>query len=320
MQFHRHRFDPRRTLLDALEEPGTCFILGAGASACLVPFGAELGLRVRKRILEVGIFPANLVLRDAIAERILGSPPEFFATLEDELAARHFLPAAVHAATIAALRPEPPLAAPPQYRVFWISKHRLSILNFNNDGLADHYCGNQHTVIDIHGTSLSNDVRAHIGWENHINALQRFPDLRGLEIQSLLLPQREPESIAETPRYIAAQRLLTGARRVILVGYSFGGMDDVVAYEKLMAAIKSQRMAAVVVDPNGEDLAIRISEDSHSVAVGSLPVCWDKLASAILASLSWQGYKTCNHRRLCYRCVEYLYGAFLDGSSCIKQF
>jgi hypothetical protein len=105
------------------------------------------------------------------------------------------------------------------------------------------------------------------------------------------------------------------AQRVFLVGYSFGEMDDVVAYRMLTTAIQSRPMAVVVVKPDSNDLAIRIAEDSRSMTVGSLPVFWDKLASAILSSLGREKHKTCDHRRLCDRCVAYFYGAFLDGDA-----
>lgn len=202
--------------------------------------------------------------------------------------------------------------APHQYQVFSIAKYRLSLINFNNDGLADRYCS-QHVVVNVHGTSLSVDDRARFDWEGVINTLQEFDALRGIEIPGLLLPQREPIGIALTPAYLVAQRLLRAARRLVLVGYSFGDMDDIVAYGLVTSTIRLRRTVTVVAKPDATDLALRIAEDSGSSTVSGLSVYWDKLASAIIASLAQPRQKSCDHRRLCSRCVAYYYDAFLNA-------
>lgn len=307
-----------QTLLSAFEEPRSCFVLGAGASAPIVPLAAQLGAHVRKRLLSIG-FPAIPIQRDAISERILGPVQTCFnlnddaTAIQEEIVASHLSPAAVRAATVAVLRPNAPLYAPSQYQVFNLSKYQLSLVNFNNDGFANQYCSSRHVVINVHGTSLSVEDRALVDWERHIDALQHFPNLRGIEIPGLFLPQREPEEIAQTPEYLAMQRLLRGACRLVLVGYSFGDMDDEVAYRLITSAITSRRIETIVVKPDATDLACRISEACKSSKVASLSVYWDKLSSAIIASIGQPRYKTCDHRRLCSKCVNYLYNAFLDG-------
>ena len=66
------RTAPLQTLLSALEQPGSCFILGAGVSAPIVPLAGQLGDLVRKRLLATGSFPASPIPRDVISDRILG--------------------------------------------------------------------------------------------------------------------------------------------------------------------------------------------------------------------------------------------------------
>ena len=308
---------PLQLLLSALEEPGSCFVLGAGASAPIVPLAAQLSDLVRKRLLSVGSFPSMPTPRDVISDRILGPaltnlfPSDGTFAIQEEIAARHFSPAAVHAATIALLRPEMPIYAPPQYQVFGLSRHRHSLINLNNDGLVDQYCS-QHTVANLHGTSLSADARSRLDWDSHIDALQYFHGLQGIKIPGLLLPQREPVEIAMNKEYRVARELLQVARRVIIVGYSFGDMDDWIAYDMNTSAIRTRRLVTVVAKPDAHDLALRISDDSGSSTTMALPVFWDKLAMAILASIGKPKHKTCKHMRLCARCVDYLYNAFLD--------
>lgn len=309
---------PLEILLSALEDPGSCFVLGAGVSVPLVPLAAQLGAHVRRRLLATGLFPASPIPRDVISDRILGpvrpsfAPNDDASAIEEEIIARHISPAAVRAAIMPLLRPVAPIDAPPQYQVFNLSRYRHSLINFNNDGLADQYCS-QHTVVNLHGTSLSADYRTRHHWDSLIDGLQEFPELQGIEIPGLLLPQIEPEEIAITREYCIARKLLQAARRVILVGYSFGDMDDWIAFDVVTSAIRSRHITTVVAKPDAYELALQISDTSASSAVMALPVFWDKLTMAILASVGEPRYKTCSHVRLCIRCVDYLYNAFLDG-------
>jgi hypothetical protein len=309
-------------LLSALEEPSSCFVLGAGTSAPLVPIGGELSSIVRERLLAVGSFPANPVSRDEASNRILGPVQKYSdqncysLAIQEALVERHLSPAAVHAAAIAVLRPEAPIYAPPQYQVFGLSKYRLALANFNVDGLASQYCS-QHVVINMHGTSMSFADRAVLNWDRWINVLQDFPELQGINIPGLLLPQREPKEIAMTKEYRLAARFILNARRLVLIGYSFGSMDDRVAYQLVTSAIRLRRFPSVIAMPDATDLAHRIAEDSKSSTVGALSVYWDKLASAIITSIGRPRHKNCCHERLCYRCIEYLYNAFLDNAALV---
>ena len=317
------RTPPLQTLLLALEEPGSCFVLGAGVSAPIVPLAAELRFHVRTRLLSIGSFPTSPIARDAIADRILGPVCEPFdqsddtSVIEEEIVARHFSPAAVQAATVALLRPPALLDAPPQYAVFNLSRYRLSLINFNTDGLADHFCGT-HTILNVHGTSLSTEQRARLAWEPLIDTFQEFPELRPFAIPGLLLPQTEPEMIAMTSAYRAAWQSLQSARRLIVAGYSFGDMDDAIAYAMITSAVRARRIETVVAKPDALGLAARIAHDSKSDSVEPLSlhdhgVYWDKLSAAIIAAGGRPRYKSCDHTRLCSRCVSYLYHAFADG-------
>ncbi len=309
---------PLQTLLLALEEPGSCFVLGAGVSAPIVPLAAQLGSHVRRRLLSIGSFPASPIARDAIADRILGPVREHFDrsddsfAIEEEIVARHLSPAAVQAATVALLRPPVPLDAPSQYAVFNLSRYRLSLINFNTDGLADHFCG-AHAVINVHGTSLSAEQRASLAWERLTDTFQEFPELRPIAIPGLLLPQTEPQKIAMTSSYRAARKSLQFARRLILVGYSFGDMDDTIAYAMITSVVRVRRMETVVAKPDALDLAARIARDGKTDSVVPLSVYWVKLSAAIIAAVGRPRYKSCDHARLCRRCVSYLYHAFVDG-------
>lgn len=307
-----------RTILDALEQPRTCFVLGAGASAPIVPMAAQLGARVRKRLLSIGIFPTETIPRDIVSDRILSpfqvryAPFDVDTSLQEELIARHVSPAAVHAAAAAELRPEPPQVAPSQYAVFGLSRHRLSMINFNVDGLADRFCGN-HRVVNIHGSSLAPKRRREIGWEGLIDGFQEFPEIPPLRIPGLLLPQPEPAHIRTTTEYGAARVCLRSANRLVLVGYAFGSMDDRQAYDLITNAIRLRRLRTVVLTPAAEDLAARLQVESSTDDVLPFSGYWDKLSLSIMSSIGRPRRKSCNHACLCLDCVNYYYEALLDS-------
>jgi hypothetical protein len=280
--------------------------------------GPELGRRVRARLLSVGIFPTEQIPRDIVTNRILGpsrrySLSSFDAALQEELISHHLSPAAVHTAAMAELRPEPSLTPPPQYAVFSLSRFRLSLMNFNVDGLADLYCGN-HRVINIHGTTLSAERRQELAWDTLIDGLQEFPEIGPMRISGLLLPQPEPIGIGLTLPYGSARRSLRGAARLVLVGYAFGSMDDHVAYALITETIRLRRVEAAVITPSALDLSAQLQEDSKSTAVFAFPGYWHKLSKAIILSPDRPRKKTCDHARLCIDCVEYLHEALLDAA------
>jgi hypothetical protein len=169
----------------------------------------------------------------------------------------------------------------------------------------------------MHGMSMSFADRGALNWDRWINVLQNFHELQGVNIPGLLLPQRESKEIAMTKEYRLATRFILHARRLILIGYSFGSMDDRVAYQLVTTAIRLRKIASVIAMPDAKDLAHGIAEDSKSSTVGALSVYWDRLASAIITSIGRPRYKNCCHERLCCRCVEYLYNAFLDNAASV---
>jgi hypothetical protein len=308
---------PLRTLLDAFEQPSSCIVLGAGASVPIVPSVAQLQRLVRRRLLAIGVFPAETVTQDEVGKRVLGGRREYFSNaedalaLEEELVANHLSPAAVRAATVALLRPEPPSFVPPQYGVFSLARHTLMIINYNNDGLAAKYCGH-HIVVNVHGSSLTKQDRERLAWEKWIDTFQKFPGLSGIDVPGLLLPQREPETLKQSLQYRAVKKCLSAANRLVLIGYSFGQMDDHIAYESIIDSLKHAPIPTLLIQPEPRDLQERLAEESKSPSIFVLPAYWDSLSEAIMFSTTNERRRTCNHRKLCAECVAYYYEAFLD--------
>jgi hypothetical protein len=262
--------------------------------------------------MHVGVYPAETLTRDAIAARIMG-PPEQALDLETELANEHLASGAIHAATVAILRPIFLSAVPPQYGVFALARAKLAMLNMNTDGLASTYC-RQHAVVNLHGTSLSAEERVALGWERLIDTLQEHPNVRAPTIPGLVLPQAEPLELARSPSFARARALLAVASRLAIVGYSFGAGDDWIVSRMVINRMRAAPLALVVVSPDPVILATQLSDQGKRDVV-ALSAYWGELAEAILLSVAANCFKSCVPGRLCARCVDYLYQGLLGQQS-----
>jgi hypothetical protein len=307
---------PLQQLLDVLEQPRSCVVLGAGASAPLVPAMRQLRQNVRRRVLEAGSFPAEIIARDLIAERVLGPrrmdvPPwDTAGQLREVLLAEHISPAAVQAATVALLVPGDYSRVPAQYAILNHSLHRMGIVNYNNDGLADRYCP-KHIVVDVHGTTPA--VGNSPVWNHWIDILLDFPGLSMVEIPGFHYPVPEPFKMAFGREYGKVERLLGWTKRLAIIGYSFGEQDDWIGYRRIVDVISRERISVVVVKPDARALVDRLNGDTGSRSALGLPAYWDRLACAILAVRSRAGRKSCDHCRLCARCIDAAYQQFMDS-------
>jgi hypothetical protein len=226
-------------LLRAFEEPRSCFVLGAGASLPLVPIGSQLANKVRERGFQMPSYPVDRMDRDILGTRMLGSSSELESfwddrTLLNEALLWHLSPGAVRAIVTTYLSPASHLRIPPQYDVFNLAKHPLGLINFNNDGLASKYCP-QHRVINVHGTGFTDADKSRIDTEWWIDIHQEYPDMPFIGVPGLYLPQPEVPELAHDPAYGAVDYVLNRSPHVAIVGYSFGGGDDWMAYGRFFA-------------------------------------------------------------------------------------
>jgi hypothetical protein len=278
----------------------------------------ELRALASRRLLAAGIFPAEPIPRDAVATGVLGPPRtigrpwDLNSQINEELLANHISPAAVRAVTIALLAPRSHERIPPQYAAFNIAAHRLGIINYNNDGLATRYC-HAHAVVNVHGTTLSAGTLERLEWEDWVDIYQEFPDLPAIRVPGLYFPEPESLGMMFGRVYGEVWRLLGSARRLAIIGYSFGEGDDWIGYHYVQGALSARSIPAVVVKPDSDYLVQRLIDDSGNRNIIGLSMYWDRLACAILATRLCNRYKTCLHGRLCARCIDYTYCLFMDS-------
>jgi hypothetical protein len=308
-----------KQLLNAFEDVGSSFVLGAGASWPLVPIGNEFVDRVRERGLSMRSFPVYRFDRDILSTRMLRSNTGLASLWDDQSQFNeeilwHLSPSAVRAIVTAYLCPASHRYAPPQYDVFNLAKRRIDIINFNNDGLASRYCSKDR-VINVHGTGFTHEDRSRIDMERWIDIYQEYPEMPFAGVPGLYLPLPEVPELEHSAAYRAVDEVLNRSRRLALVGYSFGRGDDSLAYKRILRVLRQSGSSAVVLSPDSRDLVEQMTEQSKNKSVIGLPLRWHLLAAAILASPTRARFKTCSHSAgLCARCIMYFYDVFLDSA------
>lgn len=107
----RMRTDKRhmklRLLFQALGMMYTFYLLGAGASAGVVPLTRELKKAVVTRYRAFGMYPGELMQPDPVFERVIGDPSEGTDIITAALL-RHLFPSALHAMVLQQLAPQTP--------------------------------------------------------------------------------------------------------------------------------------------------------------------------------------------------------------------
>ena len=258
------------------------FVLGAGASAGLVPTTAQMRNRVKIRYIGKYGYPVGPWDRTALHDRIIG---DRLLSMDDywfrsiPIGALEFL---VHheldAGYIA--------TAPKQYAVF----DRLpsgTIFTFNLDGLAPRWI-KRHKVLEPHGRVDTYWLRP-ADYEFWMEAASMW-DLRPPSITPKLLPSPEPHSILKSAPYVDAEALIAGASAIIFIGYSFGSfrgkLDDEASWHYFIEQLRRHPKPVYVLSPHPEEIADRIAQDISSLHVFGVPVYWQCLASTMLQCLS----------------------------------
>lgn len=289
------RKDTLSLLFEAFEKPCSFYVLGAGASAGIVPTTPELKQGILERYHSFGLFLAEPCLPDDVFYRVIGDPDKpstSFTTsrIDDELIARCLVkrlpPSAVHAMVIKYLTPIPEkiIENAHAYEIFLFIKKPSTIFCMNVDGLTRRYC-NGHNVLELHGSVPAN-FTLHPVWDEIINDSLEFR-IRPPQIPGLILPQPEPSNITSLPKYDEAVYRLRTAEFVVFIGYSFAffdktqSFDDLETFEFFRYELrKYYRKKVLILDPNPEFIGNAI-EEAARVKVQQLPFYWNHLCQAI---------------------------------------
>lgn len=192
-----------RLLFQALGMMNTFYLLGAGASAGVVPLTRELKKAIITRYRSFGMYPVERMEPDPVFERVIGDPTEG-TDLITAVLLRHLFPSAIHAMVLQQLAPPPTAPLVDQYSLFLLAAKPSTFFNMNVDGLARQYCLG-HYVLEPHGRIPPALVRSP-WWDRRIDALLEF-GFTAPQIPGVLLPQSEPITITSRTDYSAARTL-----------------------------------------------------------------------------------------------------------------
>lgn len=273
-------------LLEAFGCSFSFYVLGAGASAGIVPMTAQLRKNIINRFLSFGSFPADSFQHDDVFLRVIGHSKDFKNNYTSALL-QHLYPSAVHAMVIKELTPPKSIKEAHAYEIFLFIKKPSTIFNMNVDGLAEVYCIG-HYLLEPHGRVPVELVQSPF-WDIYIDALLDFGfDIK--EIPGLILPRHEPYYVTSQPAYSKATSLIKQARFVLFIGYSFGYFDRAQAFDDfetfeffrdLLRHYKNHKKDILIISPNPEMIGRAIEESICSQNVCIMPFYWNHLCKAI---------------------------------------
>lgn len=281
--------DPRAEgiyhLLSVMHRPSPFWLVGAGASARVVPIGVDLQEAVLDPFVHCGVFGVTPTDRDPTVRRIVHNPA---ALNFDHPYGREFVthvPQAYVAAKLAQLlSPEPPQRPMPEYALLASAQCPSTFFVMNLDGLAIHYLGSRHHVLEPHGRIPSELVRSE-AWSRWIECTLHYggPDLKD---ESYVLPQSEPRTITGTKAYERAIPLFALGEDLVVLGYSFGKfqgrIDDSETFEYIVDLARWRRKRLLVIDRQPSEVLCRIQDAARLDHVESLEADWDCVAAALL--------------------------------------
>lgn len=292
------------------------FVLGAGASAGLVPFGRHLLFApVLDYLKNATSFPVQAAEQDNLTARLVSDvsklsieqvypdciirPGDTIDGLRREKLMRlpnsHVRLSLKHTIAIPRYFDHPA----DNYDVFRYF-HPSMILNFNHDGLAQDRCGDQHRVVDMHGI-----IQSRFGSPEIAQWITQFREVDlPLTPDGILLciPERYDGEWFLPQKWEAAARFRPDF--VAVIGFSFGP-DDRVSMELFLRNFEGFRGNVYVVAPDPQDLVERLSDGLRSHTVFGVHVYWNIIAHAFLE---------CGRNGPGRRSLDYSYGSLFDAA------
>lgn len=230
----------------ALMQRRGLFVLGAGASAPIVPIASGLAGHVAELYWAGGSFPAGVLPhQDERARRVINdarSPPAFPAPDEG---LRHEAVSLMSSGFVQlALRQiigvhRDSTASPDNYRVFELFPPG-AIWNYNLDGVAERCCGHRHRVLSVHGIiprPFGSDPGSQL-----VRTVQDF-DFPAEPATELLLETERLDTLLRLPWHLGYCDF------VVLIGYTFGRngatLNDIRSFEHLTSLLRREPKADV---------------------------------------------------------------------------
>ncbi len=303
------------------------YILGAGVSAGSAPLGIAFWRSAALDYLRnFSSFPANIPTQAELTARIINNASNL--TIDDIWPGRELRPGTeivpygeilqrlpglfvrVHLKhALSAARYHAAQSAGPLNHSYGVFQHvhPSMIATYNHDGLAEHFCGNIHVVLDMHGTvepgygapSIVEFIGQLRNWdlpEQTDSLLMALPEsYYSLHPAQGKFRQQLARMATFTPDFVA------------IIGYSFAqagtGYDDSVSLKSFLETRRDFAGNIYIIQPSPDDLCAIIADALRSKKVIPVRAYWNVLAHAFMRKLS---------DRDCRRSLNYFYEQTLD--------
>jgi hypothetical protein len=282
--------DPRAQglyhLLAVLRRPRVFWLIGAGASARIVPTTARLKESVIGRFVNCGVCGVSPTDGHPVVQRVIQnlSSPGVDHLYWRESPLTHIPIGYVESEVARLLAPKPPRNPVPEYALLALAHSPATFFVMNLDGLAFRHLSSQHLVLEPHGR-IPSDVVNSPEWADLVTSAL-YDGASAYTEWPFLLPQPEPSHITGEQAYDRAIAVFGAGEDLVVLGYSFGKfgdrIDDGETFAFTAELARWYRKRLFVIDPHPGEILQRIQDSARLSCVDYLPVYWDALAAAIL--------------------------------------
>lgn len=270
--------------LSALAMPGTCFVLGAGASAPDLPVTGEIATRLGEFTPLLGSFGVVPLPNSRVRQLGLTGSRAPMESLE--YAWEWHRTAASTAVLLRHVLRSTAQEGLSQYRVFRLFDQYSSVVSFNWDGLARDWCP-QRRVIHPHGAMSGGgftlpELDDLLFWTQEDD----WSDGRDL-LGSVVLPGEEEAKVSQRT-VDAVRELWMSAPAIVVIGYGFGsgGEYDEMWAETFGEAMRRNATAPVhFVAPKPLEVAREMTDRmERSANVHAWPLHWNYFSRVLLSA------------------------------------
>lgn len=279
-----------RRVLRAMSEPRGFWLLGAGASAGLVPFTSQMAIRAYEEYVNIGSYSVCSAPPDPDPHlRVRLTPPTHYwdPTCDLQQFYRDLFQRVCTYEALQFLTQEQlcvePATTPPSYKAFTLLDSSATLFTPNLDGLTRTHCSHLQ-VFEPHGTINSQ-------WFAHKDRalIRRCAISDGIALPDFnrpLLPGPEPHSITRRSEYVESRQIIATCSVIFIVGYSFGlyngKRDDSESFEFFVDAINKSNKRVFVFDLCPRELVESLRDRLKSRDVYPVEVSWPSFAGALL--------------------------------------
>lgn len=288
-------------LLRHCQSQSGLYVLGAGATGGLAPFGTEFWSGPARTFLrDISAFPVELPRRTLLAQRLVEAgrplrlpdiyPERPFRPGEDDQPLQDILLRLTDFYARTSLkhsiaRPRYERRRNHNYEVF-NAFYPSMLSNYNHDGLAEAICRPRHRVVTMHGT-----VEAHFGRPAVADFLATTR-----EFDLALPPDNLLMGVPETGDNLALlQRLqqleMFAPAFIAIIGYTFARSpvgdrhDDQISLEWLLGRFRGYTGTVFVIDPYPDATQAMLSDGLQCRNVLAVKAYWNVLSHVIMRAL-----------------------------------